>query len=135
MELPIKLLRGVGFCETRGDVPITDEMSIAATCDSVILDNVYVTLQNNGKTVVCELVDGSAQVPETLKNPGVLKLCFQKIVNGRTLHTWSIPPILLKDVSGTFTAIPQITALEDQVQALTEAVAELRQIIVDNGGF
>lgn len=136
MNLPIKLLRGIGIADVKGEIPITDDPFIISTTYAFgNLDNVFVTAQNGNKTVIFELSDGVAVLPEALKTPGVLRLLFQKIVDGVTLHTWQIEPILLKDISGEFTAIPQITALEKQVEALTEAVAELKKIIIENGEF
>ena len=136
MNLQIKLLRGLGITDVKGEIPITnDPFILSPTYAFGDLDNVFVTAQNGNKTVIFGLADGVAVLPEALKTPGVLRLLFQKIVDGVTLHTWQIEPILLKDISGNVTAIPQITALEKQVEALTEAVAELKQIIIENGEF
>ncbi len=136
MNVQIKLMRGVGVSLQRGEIPITDDpFVITPSCSYSDLDNVFVTAQNGNRTVVFGLADGVAVLPNSLKIPGALRLIFQKIVDGVTLHTWQVEPILLKDISGTFTAIPQITALEAQVTALTEAVGELKKIIIENGEF
>lgn len=136
MNLPIKLLRGVGIVDKIGEIPVTDDpFVVSLTSTYGDLDNIYVTAHNGNRTVVFEALEGVAVLPEALKTPGTLRLVFQKIVDGVTLHTWQVEPLQLKDVSGNFTAIPQIAAIEKQVQALTEAVAELKKIIIENGEF
>ena len=136
MNLPIKLLRGVGIVDKIGEIPVTDDpFVVSLTSTYGDLDNIYVTAHNGNRTVVFEASEGVAVLPDALKTPGTLRLVFQKIVDGVTLHSWQVEPLQLKDVSGNFTAIPQIAAIEKQVQALTEAVAELKKLIIENGEF
>lgn len=136
MNISIKLLHGVGIVKNKGDIPITeDPLVVSFTCDFTNVKNIFVTVASDKRTVVLEASDGVVVIPKALKVAGVLNLTFKKIINGEVLHVWSIEPILLKDVGGKYTPIPQIIALEQKISALTEAVAELKKIIIEKEEF
>lgn len=130
MNIPISLYSGIGIAAVKGPIPITDDpMIVSVSCDHDTLKNVYVVATNEKKTFKGTLNDGVCVLPDELKIPGSLNLTFKKIINGEIIHIWSCESILLKDISGTQTAIPQITELKTQVSAMSEALAELKYII------
>lgn len=136
MNITLELIHGVALVKNRGAIPVTDDpLVISITSKIFECKSLFITAENNGKTIAFEAQEGVAVLPEALKKSGELKLLIQKIVDGEILQTWTAEKILLRDLGGDFEAIPQITALTEKVAALTEAVAELKKIITESEEF
>lgn len=136
MNITLELLHGVAIVKNRGAIPLTDDpLTLSIFSKKYLRDDLFVTGEINGKSITFEIKDGIAVIPAALKEAGAMKLTVRKIINGEILQTWSAEPVLLREIDGKYEAIPQITELSEKVAKLTEAVAELKNIIINQEEF
>jgi hypothetical protein len=135
MNLSLELLYGIALVKNKGVITVTAEPLVISLNSRDSLKNLYITAVNGDKTITFEVVDGGATLPEALKTAGTLQMSIRQIINGEVLRTWTVEQIYFKELGGEYEAIPQVTELTEKVAALTDAIAELKNIIIEREEF
>lgn len=86
----------------------------------------YLIAQNNGKTVKKPLSKYEPIKIEEL-TAGELKAEVKHYLKGILIKTYKIEPLLLKEVDGSISAIPEIKELKNQIKTLSESYESLKK--------
>ena len=136
MNITLELLSGVAVVKNKGVIPLTaDPLTVSVYSKDYVRDHLFLTASINNHTESFELTDGITVLPDRFATAGALKLTVRKIINGEVLRVWHAEEVLIKQIEGEYEAIPQVTELSNKVTALTAAVAELKQKIIEMGDF
>lgn len=135
MNITLKLLYGVAIVKNKGAIPITNAPLRVMLESNELIENLFITATNANKVFTIEVIDGVAVLPDVLKAAGTLRMTIRQIINGEVLRTWQTEDILIRELEAEHEAIPQITALTEKVTALTAAVSELKNLIIEREEF
>lgn len=67
-------------------------------------------------------------ITELCRSAGVVEITASIATRGRVAKVWQIEPLLIKETPCGFEPVPQITALEERVATLEQALVELTKI-------
>ena len=86
----------------------------------------YLVAENNGKSLKLLLPRGGVVAPDGL-TAGEFNAEVKHYLKGELIKTYKVEPLLLKEVDGTLSALPEIAELKAQISALDKSFAQYKQ--------
>ena len=73
--------------------------------------------------------ESAIDVSEAFAIPGEVAASVILTVRGEKAKGWSIEPFCVREIEGAVESVPKITALEERIRVLEQAVAEMAALI------
>jgi hypothetical protein len=99
---------------------------------SYSLHKLEVVVSNGEKQKTYTVKNKAIDITDLCHKACVIEFAISLIVKGKTVKTWDVEPLVVREVDGTFKLLPEIIALRENMARLEKVVIELNNKINDS---
>ena len=109
-----------------------EEVKLGFASSSYLLGVLVVTVINGAKSQQYKLTSNEKEIDitEFCQKAGRVEITACLTVRGEVAKKWHIEPLCVREIDGSYQAIPEIEELKERLARAEKAIAELSQMII-----
>lgn len=109
-----------------------EEVKLVFASSVYVLGTLVATVSDGAERLQFKLTkqDKEINITDFCKKAGRVEITVSLTVRGKIAKKWQIEPLCVREIDGTFEAIPEIEALKERLARAEKAIAEMSKLII-----
>lgn len=109
------------------EIVTTPEEKVELAFSSTIypLDALIISVREGAQGKQYRIKDGVVDITEFCQSAGLVEITAIYEVRGEAAKVWQIEPLIVKELAGSFVAVPELVAIRQEIETIKQALVEI----------